>query len=257
MHHHPIDHYSRLRSPIHCIDARVKVFLTLLFIALESNLGRFDLWAAMTLGLLPVFLAGISQVPVRHLIRRMLLASPFILFVAVFQPFVVPGEEVWMAPGGLTVTDAGLLAAAVLVVKFLADVLMTLVLVSTTPFEDLAWALRWWRVPRALVEVLVMTFRYTFVLIDELERMVRTARLRGVDAAPLGRRLRAYGRILGVHLLRSLDRAERIYHAMLLRGFHDGLKRTHTWRMRLIDAIAAAVVAAFVIGVFAWRMTIT
>ena len=257
MHHHPIDHYSRLKSPIHRIDARVKVFVTVLFIALESNLGRFDFWTAMTLGLLPVFLAAVSQVPPKHLLKRMLLASPFIVFVAVFQPFTVPGEVVWTAPWGLTVTDTGLLAAEVLLVKFLADILMTLVLVSTTPFEDLAWALRWWRVPRALVEVLVMTFRYTFVLIDELERMVRTARLRGVDAAPAKRRFRAYGRILGVHLLRSLDRAERIYQAMLLRGFRDGLKRVHPWRMRMADCVAAAAATVFIIGVFTWRMTVT
>lgn len=257
MHHHPVDHYSRLRSPVHRRDARIKVFVTLLFIALESNLGRFDLWGAATLGLLPVLLAAVSEVPWRHLLKRMLLASPFILFVVVFQPFMVAGDVLWRGPWGLQVSGPGLLAAAVLLVKFAADILMTLVLVTTTPFEELAWALRWWRVPRALVEVLLMTFRYSFVLVDELERMVRTARLRGVGNAPFGRRLRAYGRILGAHLLRSLDRAERVYQAMLLRGFRSGLKRLHRWRLGLADLLFAALSTAFIAGMFVWRITVT
>jgi len=255
VHHLPVDHYSRLESPVHHLDARVKVLLTVFFIAAESSLGRFDIWGALTLGLLPLFLAGLSEVPWRYLGRRVILASPFMIFIVAFQPFTVPGAAVWRMPLlGWTVTGAGLLAAAVLLVKFSADILMTLVLVTTTPFEQLAWGLRWWRVPKLLIEVMLMMFRYTFVLFDELERMVRTARLRAVELAPVRARYRAYARILGVHLLRSLARAERVYAAMLLRGFRDGLARQRPGTLARMDVLAAVGLSAFIWGTFAWRI---
>lgn len=250
MHHLPVDHYSRLASPIHRLDARAKVAATVLFIALESNLPRLDLWGALTLGLLPLLLAALSEVPCRHFASRLLLASPFILFVAAFQPFLAAGAEGWH----LGISAAGLLAAMVLLAKFAADVLMTLVLVTTTPFEELAGALRCFRAPVLLVELLVMTFRYTFVLADELERMVRTARLRAVAAAGLRRRIYAYSRIIGTHLLRSFDRAERVYQAMLLRGFRQRLGWSRRRRLAAADVAFMASSALFITGIFAWRL---
>ena len=256
MHHLLIDHYSRLSSPVHKLDARVKILITLFFVIAESSLGRFDVWGALSLAILPVFLLALSEIPAWYMAKRIMMASPFIVFAVMFQPFATPGSIVWNVPWfGWHVTLEGLSAAMVLLIKFTADILMTLILVSATPFEELASALRWWRMPRMLVEVMVMMFRYTFVLFDELERMVRTARLRNIALAPRQRRYAAYARVLGVHLLRSFDRAERVYSAMLLRGFRDGLALLRTSRLRLGDIASGALMTIFIWGMFTWRMT--
>jgi cobalt/nickel transport system permease protein len=256
MHHLLIDHYSRLSSPVHGLDSRVKILITLFFVIAESSLGRFDVWGALSLAILPVFLLALSEIPVWYMVKRILMASPFILFAVVFQPFTTPGSVIWNVPWfGWHVTLEGLSAAFVLTAKFTADILMTLILVSTTPFEELASALRWWRVPRMLVEVMVMMFRYTFVLFDELERIVRTARLRNIALAPRKRRYAAYARVLGVHLLRSFDRAERVYSAMLLRGFRDGLALLRKSKLGLGDVASGALMTVFIWGMFTWRMT--
>jgi len=234
----------------------VKTLTTLCFVIAESSLGRFDLWGALSLAMLPVFLLALSEIPVLYVMKRVLIASPFILFAVMFQPFTAPGHIVWNAPWfGWHVTTEGLTAAGVLVVKFAADVLMTLILVSTTPFEELAWALRWWRVPKMLAEVMMMMFRYTFVLFDELERVVRTTRLRNIPLAPFRRRYAAYVRVLGVHLMRSFDRAERVYGAMLLRGFRDSLALLRKSNLEPGDVVSGALMAVFIWGMFAWRMT--
>ncbi len=90
----------------------------------------------------------------------------------------------------------------------------------TTPFPELLAALRWFRMPALLTTSLSFLFRYLFMLVEEAQRMARAYQSR----CPRKQRLRdagIIGRLVGALLLRAYDRADRIYLAMLARGF-DG-----------------------------------
>ena len=102
-------------------------------------------------------------------------------------------------------------------------------LVCTTPFSGLLAALQADALPRLLLAIIAFLYRYLFLLQGEFLRLVRAARSRNCGSRPAGVRLAAAGGIVGSLFLRTYARGERVYTAMLARGY-DG--RSATWRSR-------------------------
>jgi cobalt/nickel transport system permease protein len=102
-------------------------------------------------------------------------------------------------------------------------------LTATTQFPDLMHALRHLRAPRLLIAIISFMYRYLFVLADEATRLMRARESR--SAAPVhGRgggtlwwRAKVAGSMVGQLLVRSLERSERVYNAMLARGYRGQL----------------------------------
>ncbi len=226
MHINALDSYRPGRSRVHRLDPRVKLPLTLLFI-LSVALMPDRSWVAFGLSqgllLLVTFLSGVGAGLVQ---RRSAVALPFTL-AALTVIFATPGHPLWTLPGGLlTVTDAGLWRFLSIVIRSYLSVQAAVLLAATTPFPDLLWAARALRVPRTLVAVSGFLYRYLFVLADEAQRLLRAREAR--SAAPGGRgggsvvwRARVTGAMAGSLFIRSYERSERIYAAMLARGY-DG-----------------------------------
>ena len=100
-----------------------------------------------------------------------------------------------------------------------------MLLVCTTPFSGLLRALERLRFPRLLLTIIAFLYRYLFLLQGEFLRLARAARSRNWEAGPLRVRLAAAGGIVGSLFLRTYARGERVYTAMLARGY-DGRFRT-------------------------------
>jgi cobalt/nickel transport system permease protein len=124
--------------------------------------------------------------------------------------------------------------------KMMLTVSAVLILAATTPFTHICRALSQLRLPGVICLQLLLTYRYIAVLIGEMARAVTAYRLR----SPLrsGIHIRHVGSFLGALLLRSLGRAERVYQAMLCRGF-DG---TWDW-IRATRVSASAMLYAIII----------
>ncbi len=224
------DPYRSRASIIHGLDARVKAVLSLGFILMLALLlpGAWPiyilcfalLWAA----------ALLSELGVRFIWTRALLALPFAL-AALPLLFTVAGPPLiaWNAFGRtVTITTTGTERLLSIVVKSWLSVQVGVMLVSATPFPQLLAALRALRMPRLLVAIVGLMWRYLFVLSDEALRLLRARAARSGD--PDGRRRvggsvlwRAHvtGGMAGNLFLRAFDRADRIYAAMLARGY-DG-----------------------------------
>ena len=120
----------------------------------------------------------------------------------------------------LAVTDEGLLLFAAVMIKAWLSVLVSGLLVATTSFPDLLKAMRTLHVPAILTAVIAFMYRYLFVLVDEAMRLqtAREARSAGPGGSLLWR-ARVLGGMIGSLFIRSYERSERIYAAMLSRGF--------------------------------------
>ena len=90
-------------------------------------------------------------------------------------------------------------------------------LIATTSIDTLCAALRMLHVPDILVTLLLLTYRYIGVMMEEVAVMTEAYSLRAPGQK--GIHISAWGSFLGQLLLRSMDRAEALYHSMLLRGF--------------------------------------
>ena len=133
---------------------------------------------------------------------------------------------------------------ASIALKSALTVAIALLLVATTGMEGIASALRQLRVPRVFVLQLTMTYRYLSVLAAEVTRTTRAYGMR--SAGRRGIAPAAWGPLGGQVLLRTFDRAERVYQAMRLRGF-DGDPHAGGPPRRL-----AARDVTFVLGWVAW-----
>jgi cobalt/nickel transport system permease protein len=118
-------------------------------------------------------------------------------------------------------------------------------LTCTTPFALLLEAMRGLCVPKLLVMQLGFLYRYLFVLIDEAMRIRRARDFRGAARAPVGRRLRAVGGVIGSLFVRTLERCDRIHAAMRARGYRGEPHSLRRLRFAPADAAVLLVTAAY------------
>lgn len=214
-----MDELGRLDTPAHRIDARAKAVVTLAFIGVVMSFPRYELSALAPFLVYPAALLSLGRIPARHILKKMLVAAPFALAVGIFNPFL---DRQPLAAVGPFVVTGGWVSFASILFRFVLTVAAALALVACTGMYRLGAGLEMLGVPRVLVTQLLFLYRYLFVVADEGVKMVRSVELRSGGRRSL--RLGVYGSLIGNLLLRSLDRAERVYRAMVARGF-DGAVR--------------------------------
>jgi cobalt/nickel transport system permease protein len=252
--HNYLDELARRSSPVHRVEARLKAAGALVLIVAAALLpAELDWPFAAYLALLAGLLA-LARLPPGPVLRRLSGLVPFVLTAAILLPFSRHGDGTVSAAlrlGGwqLRLYRAGLLAAKGVLLKSLICGGSAVLLISTTPFSGLLRALQRLGFPRLLLTIIAFLYRYLFLLQGEFLRLTRAARSRNWEAGPLRIRLAAAGGIVGSLFLRTYDRGERVYTAMLARGY-DGNFRTLSERpLRPGAAAALGLFLALVLGV--------
>ena len=250
------DRYLEGASAVHRLDPRVKVLVALGFI-LGVALLPDAAWMAYGAAALLIAAATVAaRLSPGLVVRRSLLGLPFLL-AAVTVLFTVPGQALWSGPWGLALTDAGLMRFGSIVARSLLSIAAAVLLTATTRFPDVLHALRHLRVPAVLVGIIAFMYRYLFVLVEEVQRLLRaraarSARLPGTKGGgSLGWRAAVVGHMAGQLLVRSLDRSDRVYQAMQARGYRGELLTLAPHTMRRRDWLALAVGLAAVGAVLA------
>jgi cobalt/nickel transport system permease protein len=238
MRHSFLDRYRQGTSAIHRLDPRLKLLATLAFVLATTSTPPRAWLSFLLLAVLVLGVTLISRIPLTEALKHSAIALPFAGMVAVSLPFTRAGQVVWTwHPFGwnLVVTDEGLLLFAAVMIRAWLSVLVSELLVATTSFPDLLKAMRTLHVPVVLTAVISFMYRYLFVLVDEAMRLqtAREARSAGPGGSLLWR-VRVLGCLIGSLFIRSYERSERIYAAMLSRGFVGEIRTlSHlTWQTR-------------------------
>ncbi len=227
MKHSFIDKYSHLHSSIHRVDPRIKsvtlaIFILFIIFTPPTHFVSFSFYA-----LLIFILILFSRVPVGFIFKRSLVIIPFVFMIAVFIPFLKEGEIAGGYSFGnvkLTVTYDGLTVLWNVLIKSYLSILCLILLSTTTKFPHLLKSLESLKFPQIITMIISFMYRYIFVLVDELMRMKRAKDSRTVGGNGLFH-LKTLANMVGMLFLRSYERGERIYVAMVSRGF-DGRART-------------------------------
>jgi cobalt/nickel transport system permease protein len=231
-HIHLLDQYQDGHSLIHRLDPRIKLIVTVAFILAVTTVPHGAWWSLLLLFLAEGLVIIISTVSPKLVLKRSAVAIPFALVAATLL-FTVQGQPIISLKLGLwntAITDRGAIAFASILTKAWLAVLMATVLSATTTFPDLLYAMRGLRIPGVIVSIVSFMYRYIFVVADEALRSHRAREARSAEPGRrIGRRLiwraKVLGGMIGALFLRSYERSERIYAAMLSRGF-DGRIRT-------------------------------
>jgi len=223
MGHTFLDRYYLGTSLIHRLDPRLKLLATLAFVLVASSTPPRAWPAFALLAALALLTVLLSRIPPLEVLKRSLIALPFAGMVALSLPFTRGGQPLWTwRPFGweLTVTDRGLVLCAAVLAKAWLSVLAAARLLASTPLFDLLHAMRALRVPPVLTSTMSFMIRYLFVLGEEAGRLqtARAARSAGPGGSLIWR-ARVLGGMIGSLFIRSYERSERIYAAMLSRGF--------------------------------------
>lgn len=243
MHINLFDRYHSRQSLIHQLDPRLKTAATAAFI-LSNALLPDGAWAAFALSWgMVLLLSAAARLGLGYALKRSFVALPFAL-AAVSAIFALPGRPLayWQIGGWqLVATDAGLLRFASILARSWLSVQMAILLTATTRFPDLIHALRHLRAPQAIVAIVSFMYRYLFVLTDEVVRLTRaresrSARLTaGSGGGTIGWRARVAGNMAGQLFLRSYERSDRVYAAMLARGYAGQLHTLNPHQMQRKD----------------------
>ena len=213
--------YVQGRTPLHRVPAQCKLVSLVLFVLVVVATPREAFWAFGAYAAVAVALAGIAGLTPGRLARRLAIETPFVLF-ALLLPVVGQGRRVDVL--GVSLAVEGLWGMWNILAKATIGVAATMVLISTTTVTDVLSGLERLRMPRAVVLVASFMVRYIDVIAGEMQRM-KIARLsRGHDPRWIWQ-ARAVASTAGVLFIRSYERGERVYLAMLSRGYSGTMPR--------------------------------
>ena len=221
-----LDHFRRLDdlaqadSFIHRLHPAVKMATTLAFLTTLASFTKYELSGLMPLVLYPVALISLGRLPLDFFAERLLFLSPFLLMVAIANPFLDRVPLLWW--GGMAISG-GWISFSSIVLRFLLAVTSVLALVATTGINDICSSLMRAGVPKILVMQLLLLYRYLSLLLEEAYRLEQAYLLRS-GGVRRGVAAKVWGSLAGGLLIRTFSRAQKIYQAMLCRGFSGELR---------------------------------
>ncbi|MBN1829849.1 MAG: cobalt ECF transporter T component CbiQ [Deltaproteobacteria bacterium] len=199
---------------VRCIDPRAMLITTFIYIAVVTSFEKFDLLGLLPLVIYPLFIMELNNLSPGAIGRKLLYVSPCALMIGIFNPLF--DNRVVLHLGSLAVSG-GWISFTVLMVKFVLTASAALILAAICGFDTLCVALEKLKMPKVFVSQLLFMHRYIFLTADEASRMVRAHSVRSFRRK--GMKIKVFGSLCGQLLLRTLDRALRIRHAMVSRGF--------------------------------------
>lgn len=226
-----LDRLSYQDTFIHRLDPRTKVIVTIFFILTVVSYPKYEVVGLTPFFLFPMLMISLGDIPAVFLLKKILIVSPFAIFIGIFNPVFDAGT---VQVFGSTFS-AGWISFLSILLKFTLTISAALLLIATTSFPGVCHALRKIGLPGLFVSQLLFLYRYLFVLLEEAMRIIRARDMRSFGGRGLDARVAV--RIIGALFLRTVERAERIYSAMLSRGFQGDMPTMKRSKLRLVDAV--------------------
>lgn len=229
--------FSTGSSPIHRLDPRAKLVAAAAFSVVVSLSHRFPaLISALAISLALVFL---SHLNFRAVVRRLLVVAWFLLLLWALLPVTYEGETLFRV-GRFVISRPGVDLAAQITLKTTAILLLFMSLVATMPVATLGHALNRLHLPQKLVHLLLLTYRYIFVIEAEYRKLVTAIRIRGFRSGTNMHSYKTYAYLIGMLFVRASVRAERVHQAMRCRGFKGKFYSLHDFEPSKSDLLFSA-----------------
>jgi len=219
-------------SFVHRLHPLVKLLVTVAYIFVTVSFDKYDFSGVVVMVLYPVFVFQAAGVPVSTCFYKLRYILPIVMAVGVVNPFL--DKAVLMNVGGVAVSG-GVVSMLTLMLKGVFSLMASFILIATTKIDALCAALRKLHVPDMLVTLLLLTYRYISVMMEQVSIMTDAYALRAPGQK--GIHVSAWGSFLGQLLLRSMDRASELYQSMQLRGFCGEFYYAETKKLPAADLL--------------------
>jgi len=239
-------------SFIHHIDPRLRVAAaTLLSIAIALSTGFAPLLSALVIAALTLVAANLDW---GRVCGRLLVVVGFLILLWLILPLTHHGNPLYTI-GPVTITREGVILATQITLKSFSILALLIALVATMPVAALGNALSGLGVPGKLTQLMLVSYRYIFVIEQEYQRLVRAAKIRGFQPGTNLHTYRTYAYLAGMLFVRASMRAQRVYQAMLCRGFHGRYISLQTFKTGKQNPVFAVftISALLIILYLEWR----
>lgn len=237
-----MDDLAAQKSPVHSLEPLPKLILTMLYIFTTVSFNIYDITGLFVMILFPIIGYQFSFIPVRTCFYKLRIVMPLVCAVGILNPFF--DRDILFTIGGIGFSG-GVISMITLMMKGIFSLMMSFLLVATTPIEEICRALRQLHCPKMLTTLFLLTFRYISVMLDEVAVMTTAYHLRAPRQK--GIEFKAWGSFVGQMILRSMDRAEALYESMQLRGFNGEFYYADKKYNRAASALVFVVLAALII----------
>ena len=208
-----LEQLARRQQWTNGLSPRLKILATLIYIVIVSATGRYNLSGTLMLGVYPILAISLADIPWKTLLSKLVIPACFAVSLGLFNPIL--DREVMLIVGSMGISG-GFVSLLTLFAKAMLTISATLILVATTAIEDLGQGLERMFIPKPFVMVLLMTYRYITVLLNEVRRTIEAYQLRSGNSSI---HISTWGSLVGQIALGSFRRSEEIYNAMVLRGY--------------------------------------
>ena len=222
---------AQKETALHQVHALAKLAVTFCYIVCVVACPKYDLGALLVYAVLPLFFMLIGEVPPGQLFKRLLIVLPFAAAACAANLFLDTDTALML---GSVPVSYGVLSFLSVILKTILTVSSVLILIATTQITQLVGAMSQLHVPDLLSAQFLLVYRYVDVLFREAAGMYHAYKLHAPGQK--GIRMQDMGSFLGGLLLRTINRAERIYHAIKCRGFHGNLYVSNTQRFCAADS---------------------
>lgn len=236
MSHFDIDEYAYLKSPFHNFDPRAKLICILILMVSIVILNDI-IFLLIGLGIAIIFVL-LSKIPIIFILKRLKWVVLFIFAVLIVLPFSVGSSSIFHF-FFLTIYNEGLRLAVTIAIKALTVILLLFPMVATMKFVTFIKALEKLRLPNKLVQIITFTYRYIFVLLNELKRTILSIETRCYRKSTWIYKFRALSNAVGMLLVRSYERGQRIHNSMIARGYTGKIKTLDKFQMQSLDWVKA------------------
>ena len=238
-----LDTLSYKDTFIHALNPVIKLLITLVFILLVVSFPKYEIQGIIPFFMFPLFVIIAGEIPAGVILKKLLVVSPFIIFVGIFNPIL--DKEVIYQVFGIQISG-GWISYSSLIIRFILTVSAALLLIATTSFPGICLALEKLKVPKIFIVQLLFLYRYTFVLADEAIKIIKARSIRSFGKK--GNDIKTFINITGALLIRSIERSERIHQAICSRGFDGRIRMLKDFRLRATDMVFAGItISLFII----------
>lgn len=238
-----IDATGRADSCLHRWDVRCKIATLLLFALLTVSLT--SLWPTLAALLVSIVAIWRARLPWRNALRRVAAMTGFLSMFLLIMPLtavtrpadvvLIFGQQDWF-----TLNLRGLELALLVSAKAIGVALLMEPLLATAPLPRTLAGLSRLGVPRQITLMILLAHRYIFVFLHEARRMATGMEVRGFRKRTDLDTVRTTGNFLGMLFVRSYERTQRVYAAMLVRGFNGTLPDREEFSLRPADWLISA-----------------
>jgi len=232
-------------SFIHKLDPRVRIIFAAIYCFVVALAREFPvLLAALAISAALVHLSGLNF---KSVAKRLLIVNSLVFLLWAILPLTFGGAAI-LNVGPFPIYRQGLTLAAQITLKSNAILLAFIALAATMTFSTLGYALERLHIPKKMVNLLLMTYRYLFVIEQEYQRLLRATKIRGFVPKTNLHTYRTYAYVVGMLFVRAAARADRVYQAMLCRGFKGHFYCLQEFRIDGSGWLFSAAMSVIIIG---------